>query len=116
MSISTNLGTKHPWLKGIKVGSVKKGIPFLKSWKEQNNEITLTENFSSPESYTVNFNQTWSWLKAFLGEKELKTVQIKQHSFFQGEVIKELGKGIDDLKNLLQNPSAYFNSKGGELD
>ena len=60
--ISTKLGTKHPWVKGIQVCSNEGPYPFPRG---DNYKIAKIKNLLL-QNHWANFNQTWH--KAYLGE------------------------------------------------
>ena len=81
--ISTKLGTKHPWVKGIQVVFKWRAQPFSRRDKRRNSENSLTElKTSSPEPLS-HLNQIWH--NAFLGDED--SILLKwngPHLFFQG--------------------------------
>ena len=67
--ISTKLGTKHPWVKGIQVCSNEKARSFPRGDNYEISENTLSKFKNlSLQNHCANFNQTWH--KASLGERD----------------------------------------------
>ena len=64
---------------------------FNQTWHNRgdNNEKkeNISTNYKSLKNHRANLNQPW--LKAFLGEKGFKFIQMKDPSLFRGEIIRK---------------------------
>ena len=81
--ISTKLGTKHPWVKGVHVCSNRGPCPLL---RRDNNELgkninKIFKKSSSPEA----LGQTWH--KASVGEGDLVCTYEGPHPFPRGDIM-----------------------------
>ena len=107
--LSTKLGTKYPWMKGIQVCSRKGPRLFPRG---DNYEIAKI-HWRNLKNYTSNFNQTWH--KVFLSEGDSSFVKSnipisKETSKWDSENTLTKFKSL-----LLQNHPANFNQSFWKL-
>ena len=86
--ISTKIGRKHSWVKGIQLYFNEGPLPFSMG---DNKEIAKIHRWTL-KNHRANFNQTWH--KAFLGDEDssffkFNFILMKDLSLFQGEIIKK---------------------------
>ena len=80
--ISTKLGTKHPWLKGIQVCSNKGPCPFPRGCWLKNCENISRIFWRTTCQFQPNLAQSILFWRGF------NFIQMKGHVLFQGEVIR----------------------------
>ena len=107
--ILTKLGVKHSWVKGIQVYSNEGLCPFLRGYNYEIAKIywRIWKIFFSrttvPISIKLSTNHPWM--------KEIQIFEMKNPSFFQGEMITKLWKNIDEFeKSFSPEPLGQFQS------
>ena len=83
-SISTKLGTKHPWVKGIHVCSNEEPRAFLKgdNYEIAKKTLTISKNLLLKNHWT-NLNQTWH--KVSLCEEDSSLFKWRAQPFSKGK-------------------------------
>ena len=93
--ISTNLGPKHPLVKGIQVCSNEGPRPFPRGDDYELGKIHW-QNFKNLFSRTTGPISTYM-VQSIFGWRRYKFVQMKDHTLFQGEIITMYQKYIDEI-------------------
>ena len=109
-TIGSNLCTMHPWVKGIKICSMKGSALF--QWVI----IAKYIDWFLQSSTTEPLGQYQTRAKIIFGWREFKFVQMKDPSYFWGKIMTKQWKYIDDFrKSTSPEPLGQFQSHMAQI-